>query len=323
MRRLVAYPLVALGLVTASLAIAAPAQAHGYISSPPSRQALCASGRVTDCGQIQYEPQSVEGLKGQRSCNAGLDLFAVLNDGSRNWPATSVGNTVTFNWVLTARHSTSSWEYYIGDQRLAFFEDGGRMPDATVSHQVNLGSFTGRQTLLAIWNIGDTPRAFYSCVDLQIGGGNSGLPSPTAAPQPGSTMQPQPGSTAAPQPGSTMQPQPIPTTAPEVGPHPEPSHVAPPAHVPTTAPRPSPTGPKPRPSKTSEQPVVHPPAAPTTRQAAPRTSTPRGREWAPGTTYSIGDEVTYQGVRYRCRQSHTSIVTWEPSYYTLALWLPI
>jgi chitin-binding protein len=50
---------------------------------------------------------------------------------------------------------------------------------------------------------------------------------------------------------------------------------------------------------------------------------PGGAQWAPGTTYRTGDEVTYQGVRYRCRQSHTSIVTWEPSYYTLALWLPI
>jgi chitin-binding protein len=28
---------------------------------------------------------------------------------------------------------------------------------------------SGRQKLLAIWNIADTANAFYSCVDLQVG----------------------------------------------------------------------------------------------------------------------------------------------------------
>ncbi|TVT14815.1 chitin-binding protein, partial [Amycolatopsis rhizosphaerae] len=44
------------------LALAAPgvASAHGYIDSPPSRQAQCAQG-IVDCGEIKYEPQSVEG----------------------------------------------------------------------------------------------------------------------------------------------------------------------------------------------------------------------------------------------------------------------
>ncbi|MEV0454915.1 lytic polysaccharide monooxygenase [Catellatospora methionotrophica] len=271
MRRLIAYPLAALGLVTASLMIGSPASAHGYVSSPPSRQALCAAGRVGDCGPIQYEPQSVEGPKGQRNCHGGLAQFAVLNDNGRNWPATSVGTAVTFSWVLTARHSTSSWEYFIGGRRIAFFSDGGRQPSATVSHQVSLAGFSGRQTLLAIWNIGDTPMAFYNCIDLQIGGGG-----------------PAPSSTAAPSP--TARPTASPTARPSTGPS---------------------TGPTVRPSG--------PAASPSSRP----TGTVPGTEWAPGTPYRTGAEVTYQGVRYRCRQSHTSIVTWEPSYYTLALWLPI
>jgi chitin-binding protein len=37
-----------------------------------------------------------------------------------------------------------------------------------VSHNVNLGNHTGRQKVLAIWNIGDTANAFYACVDLQV-----------------------------------------------------------------------------------------------------------------------------------------------------------
>ncbi len=41
----------------------ANAYAHGFVSSPPSRQARCAQGAV-QCGAIKYEPQSVEGPKG-------------------------------------------------------------------------------------------------------------------------------------------------------------------------------------------------------------------------------------------------------------------
>ena len=49
---------------------------------------------------------------------------------------------------------------------------------------------------------------------------------------------------------------------------------------------------------------------------------PATGEWAAGVAYKVGDEVTYQGVLYRCRQAHTAIVTWEPPN-VLALWLPI
>ncbi|MEH1013186.1 lytic polysaccharide monooxygenase [Micromonospora sp. CPCC 206060] len=192
MRRRIAIPLLAAGTVASTLAVAAPAQAHGYVSSPPSRQALCAQNKVPDCGQIKYEPQSVEGPKGLRSCHAGIAQFAVLNDDSRNWPATSVGSSATFTWVNTVRHATSNWEYWIGSTRIAVVDGGGRQPDATVSHNVNLSGFSGRQKLLAIWNIADTANAFYACVDLQIGGGNP-TPSPTPSP-----TTPSPTPTASP-----------------------------------------------------------------------------------------------------------------------------
>ncbi|WP_432988483.1 lytic polysaccharide monooxygenase [Dactylosporangium sp. CA-233914] len=183
MRRTVLYPLVALGAAAGSLVFADPASAHGYVSSPPSRQALCAQGKVADCGPIQYEPQSVEGPKGLRSCDGGKSQFAVLSDDGRNWPATPVGTSVTFNWVLTARHATSTWEYYIGDKRIAQFDDGGRQPAATVSHQVSLAGYSGRQKILAIWNIADTANAFYNCIDVQVGsGGSTPAPTPTRSP---------------------------------------------------------------------------------------------------------------------------------------------
>lgn len=52
------------------------------------------------------------------------------------------------------------------------------------------------------------------------------------------------------------------------------------------------------------------------------TPTPGVNEWQPWIYYSVGTVVTYQGPRYRCRQSHTSQPDWTPPQ-TLALWLPL
>jgi predicted carbohydrate-binding protein with CBM5 and CBM33 domain len=202
MRRRFALPFLTAAAVVASLFVAvAPASAHGYISSPPSRQANCASGAVANCGDIIYEPQSVEAPKGSTLCNGGGSRFAVLNDNSRAWPAASVGTTVTFNWVITARHSTSTWEYFIGGTLLASFNDGGAQPGATKSHTVGMGGFRGRQTLLARWNIADTVNAFYSCVDLNIGG--SGGTTPPTTPPPTNPPPTNPPPTQPPPAGGT------------------------------------------------------------------------------------------------------------------------
>lgn len=147
---------------------AAIASAHGYVDSPPSRQAQCAQN-IVSCGDIKYEPQSVEGPKGLHSCDGGVGRFGELNDDGKDWRATSVGRTVTFSWKFTARHRTTDYEYFIGDQRIAAFDAGGQAPPETVTHQVDLGNHTGRQKVLAVWNIADTGNAFYACIDLQVG----------------------------------------------------------------------------------------------------------------------------------------------------------
>ncbi|MGW2844638.1 lytic polysaccharide monooxygenase auxiliary activity family 9 protein [Streptomyces sp. NPDC001274] len=144
------------------------ASAHGYISSPPSRQAQCAAGTVS-CGEIKYEPQSVEGPKGLTSCSGGNSRFAELDNDSKGWKVTSVGRSTSFQWVLTARHATSTWQYFAGGRKIAEFNDNGAQPGATVTHQVDFGSVTGRQKVLAVWNIADTANAFYACIDLNIG----------------------------------------------------------------------------------------------------------------------------------------------------------
>lgn len=182
-RSLLTTALTASFTLVATVLVAAPASAHGYISSPPSRQALCARGDVPNCGEIQWEPQSVEAPKGRTQCSGGVSRFQQLDDESKGWPATSVGSSVSFNWVLTARHATSTWQYFIGSTRIAEFNDGGAQPGATVRHTVNFGNRSGRQKVLAVWNIADTPNAFYACVDLQFGGGG-GTPSPSPSPTP-------------------------------------------------------------------------------------------------------------------------------------------
>ncbi|MBB2944178.1 chitin-binding protein [Actinoplanes lutulentus] len=182
MRKLLALLAVAIVGAAGSLLAASPAAAHGYVSSPPSRQALCAQG-VMSCGQIKYEPQSVEGPKGLKTCNANVAGFAELNDDSRGWPATSVSTSQTFTWVNTARHATANWEYWIGNTRVASFGGNNQQPPATLSHTVNLSGFSGRQKILAVWNISDTTNAFYSCIDVNIGGSGGGgtTPPPTGS----------------------------------------------------------------------------------------------------------------------------------------------
>ncbi|MGH8888338.1 MAG: carbohydrate-binding protein, partial [Acidothermaceae bacterium] len=73
----------------------------------------------------------------------------------------------------------------------------------------------------------------------------------------------------------------------------------------TTTPTPTPT---PTPTST-------PTPTPTPTQTPPSGV----RQWAPGVAYKIGDQVTYNGIEYTCRQAHTSQVGWEPPNVP-ALW---
>jgi hypothetical protein len=153
---------VAVGaLVAPLLAVSLPAStagAHGWVTSPGSRQDQCAAG-IVDCGQIKYEPQSVEGPKGLKSCSGGNSQFAELDDDSKGWRVTPVGTTHTFTWHHTARHATANWQYFIGNQKIAEFDGRGAQPAPDV---------------LAVWNVADTGNAFYSCIDVNIGGSGGG-----------------------------------------------------------------------------------------------------------------------------------------------------
>ncbi len=199
MRRKTKWYASALGLTTAGALVlsAGGASSHGYTDLPVSRQKLCQNGTVTNCGSIQWEPQSVEGPKGfpgsgpadGQICNGGLGQFSQLSapktPSGGAWPATRVtgGQSYTFRWQFTAMHATTDFRYYVtkpgwnqnhnlsrSDLNLTPFLTvpyNGQRPPATLSHSGTLPSgLSGRHVILAVWTIADTGNAFYACSDV-------------------------------------------------------------------------------------------------------------------------------------------------------------
>ncbi|TXS40582.1 chitin-binding protein [Streptomyces sp. uw30] len=199
MRRKAKWYAAALGLSTAGALVlsAGGASSHGYTDLPISRQKLCQNGTVTNCGSIQWEPQSVEGPKGfpgsgpadGQICNAGLGQFAQLSapnaPSGGAWPTTRVsgGQSYTFRWQFTAMHATTDFKYYVtkpgwnqnhnlarSDLNLTPFLTipyNGQRPPSTLSHSGTLPSgLSGHHVILAVWTIADTSNAFYACSDV-------------------------------------------------------------------------------------------------------------------------------------------------------------
>ncbi|GAB2625797.1 lytic polysaccharide monooxygenase [Streptomyces capparidis] len=196
MRRKLSAAVVGLTLVGVPLFASGTAQGHGYTDSPTSRQQLCANRTVQNCGDIVYEPQSVEGPKGFPAagpadgliCAGGNSRFAQLDDPrGGTWPATRVtgGQSYNFNWRFTASHATTDFRYYITkdgwnpSQRLtrAALENtpfltvpyNGTRPGSTASHSGRIPSGkSGKHLILAVWTVHDTGNAFYACSDVQF-----------------------------------------------------------------------------------------------------------------------------------------------------------
>ncbi|MGR5971126.1 lytic polysaccharide monooxygenase [Bacillus paranthracis] len=176
------------------------ASAHGYVESPASRSYLCKQGVNVNCGAIQYEPQSVEGIGGFPQLGpsdgqiAGAGHFPALDVQTVDrWKKVTLnGGTNTFKWKLTAPHSTKEWKYYItkkdwnpnkpltrSDLDLVPFyvkNDGGARPGTSVTHEANVPTDrNGYHLILAVWEIADTGNAFYQVIDVNLV--NNGLAS--------------------------------------------------------------------------------------------------------------------------------------------------
>jgi Uncharacterized protein conserved in bacteria len=167
--------------------------AHGYIESPTSRTLLCQQGTNKDCGAIQYEPQSVEGIGDFPSSGpadgkiAGAGKYSELDaQSSTRWSKVNMkGGKNTFTWKLTANHVTEGWRYYITkigwdpnkpltrdqlESKPFCTVDGGNVkPEMSVSHTCNVPTDrTGYYIILGVWEIGDTVNAFYQAIDVNL-----------------------------------------------------------------------------------------------------------------------------------------------------------
>ncbi|MEV6024200.1 lytic polysaccharide monooxygenase [Streptomyces sp. NPDC052036] len=175
------------------------ASAHGYTDQPLSRQKMCAAngGIVSGCGDIQWEPQSVEGPKGfpaagpgdGQICSANHTNFGALDQprtpSGTAWPTTKVtgGQSYTFRWQFTASHATTDFKYYVttpgwnqnhaltrADLNTTPFLTvpyNGQRPPSTLTHTGTLPTgLSGHHIILGVWTIADTGNAFYSCADV-------------------------------------------------------------------------------------------------------------------------------------------------------------
>lgn len=170
--------------------------AHGYVESPPSRAYQCKLGGNSNCGSVQWEPQSVEQFSGfpesstppdGQLASAGKANYAQLDEQSRErWAKTAIkSGSHTFVWHHTAPHKTTNWRYYITKQdwnpnqpltRSAFeskpfceVAGNGATPAVTVTHTCTVPSRTGYQVIYAVWEIADTANSFYQAIDVDFG----------------------------------------------------------------------------------------------------------------------------------------------------------
>ncbi|TDD68817.1 lytic polysaccharide monooxygenase [Actinomadura rubrisoli] len=196
MPRKTSLALAAATTVALPVALAVPALSHGFTNSPPSRSYLCGTHKVTNCGQVEWDPDGVEGPKGfpqsgprDGTICAGADgRWSPLDDqrGGTGWPATKVtAGAISIAWRFTAPHSTTSFRYFLTKDgwnttqpltRAAldatpFLQQNynGRQPSTTATHTGTLPARHGRHILLAVWDIADTGNAFYQCSDVDFG----------------------------------------------------------------------------------------------------------------------------------------------------------
>ncbi|GAA0135388.1 hypothetical protein YSY43_22280 [Paenibacillus sp. YSY-4.3] len=198
--------LVAAGTMLVMLAcstlFADSASAHGHVVD--SRADLCAKGENVNCGRIIYEPFSIEGRgdfpefgvpDGQIA--SGGKFLELDEQTSTRWKKVNMtGGEHTFHWKIVANHSTNTWDYYItkkgwdpnkplkrSDLELfcRYIDDGAIPPDDVYNDCFIPNDRQGYYVIVAVWDIADTPNAFYQVMDVNL----SINPNAPTTPQPG------------------------------------------------------------------------------------------------------------------------------------------
>ncbi|MGG4607140.1 lytic polysaccharide monooxygenase [Providencia sp. Me31A] len=168
---------------------------HGYVKFPESRSYLCQQKANTGCGQIQYEPQSLEASKGfpqagpddGKIASAGHFKFRELDEQTTTrWKHVQLDATkIAFKWFFTAPHKTTKWEYFVTKtdwdpnapltrqqfDLTPFCEVNGfnKKPPVEVEHTCEISSDRkGYHVILSVWTIFDTGNAFYQVIDTDL-----------------------------------------------------------------------------------------------------------------------------------------------------------
>lgn len=184
-------------LAVSALIISSGSWAHGYIEFPESRAYKCKMQQNYDCGQAEYEPQSIEKDSGfpigplpldGELASASLSQFSPLDKQSTNlWAKNPIkAGMNNFTWYHTAPHKTQNWRYYITKQnwdqnqpltRAAFestpfcqVEGHQELPAARATHSCDVPQRTGSQVIYGVWEISDTINSFYQVIDVDFGG---------------------------------------------------------------------------------------------------------------------------------------------------------
>lgn len=172
------------------------AYAHGFVEKPSSRAALCSQnyGALNlNCGNVMYEPQSLEAPKGfpdsgpidGKIASAGGLFGGILDQQTSNrWFKNTIkGGVNTFTWKYTAPHSTSKWHYYITKkgwdpnkpltraelEPIGTVKHDGSAASNNLTHTINVPTDrNGYHVILAVWDVADTSNAFYNVVDVNL-----------------------------------------------------------------------------------------------------------------------------------------------------------
>ncbi|OCH68869.1 N-acetylglucosamine-binding protein GbpA [Vibrio splendidus] len=188
------------------------AMAHGFVSLNDegniiSRVALChlegseGQPKNMDCGNIQYEPQSVEGDDGFPEggpddgyiASAEISIARNLDEQtSERWQKRPIeAGSQEFEWTFRANHIAAGFKYYITKkgwdqneplERAAFdltpfceVDGHGDMTQDTATHTCEVPVREGYHVILAVWDVGDTDKAFYNAIDVVFDGDDSQL----------------------------------------------------------------------------------------------------------------------------------------------------
>lgn len=190
------------------ISMAPNAYAHGFVEKPASRAALCSQnyGALNlMCGNIMYEPQSLEAPKGfpqsgpadGKIASAGGLFGGILDQqtADRWFKNTITGGSNTFTWKYTAPHLTSKWHYYITKkgwnpnkplnradlELIETVEHNGSAASNNLTHTINVQTDrSGYHIILAVWDVADTSNAFYNVIDVNlVNNGNVDIEAPT------------------------------------------------------------------------------------------------------------------------------------------------